>query len=461
MTGAVDDITVDDAIAQWTPPRARPPARAARTFRAQLGLPTDRPIVMTGHQPTFWHAGILAKYLATDAVARKTKTAAAWCVPDQDAVDPGIVAWPNPKTAGPGRWARAEGRVLRWEGTAENAPADGIPVGRLSPGSVVDEQSGSMPPALLRVADALRAGEVPTSAAGQVWSAHTRIMHERLGLDPGAPVAFASALPNTDLFTGLIERMRTEPKACTAAYNEAVEAEPAVGMRPLASGDRPDLIELPLWKIGSQGRRASVFASDLREGLAAEHLLPRASLFTGLLRLAGCDLFVHGTGGIGYDRVTERWFTRWLGEAMGTDFPGRLAPAGVVTATLLLDLGVPDATRTDLARAVWRARAGRHQPGLLGDESAQREKNDLVKQIAGAAYGSADRAALFDRMHTLLRQARQERADAVSALDDDAHRVRAALADRAIAKDRTWPWMLHDDETLERLRKAIATKVGT
>ncbi len=45
-------------IAQWR-----------RRARAELGLPTDRPIAATGHQTLLWHPGILAKYLAVEAVA--------------------------------------------------------------------------------------------------------------------------------------------------------------------------------------------------------------------------------------------------------------------------------------------------------------------------------------------------------------------------------------------------------
>ena len=41
----------------------------ARAFREQLGLPTDRPIVMSGHQAQIWHPGILSKYLAAIGLA--------------------------------------------------------------------------------------------------------------------------------------------------------------------------------------------------------------------------------------------------------------------------------------------------------------------------------------------------------------------------------------------------------
>lgn len=464
VPGLIDDIVVDGGVAGWEPGDGWSLAPGARGFREELGLPVDRPVVMTGHQPVFWHAGILAKYLAVEAVAAKTGAAAAWCVPDQDVVDAGVVAWPGAvedgERVGPGRWERVEGRVLGWGG---GEPSAGVSVGLLGAGEVVEDVDG-MPVGLAGVARALRGVDGESSAAGRVWAAHARVMSERLGLGSLDRVAFATGVARTGLFASLVERMRAEPMACARAYNGAVAAEPGVGMRELAVGDGGERVELPLWRAGVGGRRAAVYAADLEDGLGAGDVLPRASLFTGIMRLAGCDLFVHGTGGIGYDRVTERWFADWLGDWDG--LPGRLslsgwlAPAGVVTATVLLDLGVPDVTRADLARAVWRARAGRHGPGLVGDEAGQREKDELVRRIDGAAYGSAARAELFAELQTLLERVRGERASEIAALDGEVERVRAGLADRAIARDRTWPWVLHDDQTLGALRAGIVEKVG-
>lgn len=456
VPGLIDEIVVDGAVCGWEPGGAWSLAPGARGFREELGLPVDRPVVMTGHQPVFWHAGILAKYLAVEAVAAKTGAAAAWCVPDQDVVDAGAVAWPaaveDGERAGPGRWERVEGRVLSWGG---GEPSAGVSVGLLGAGEVVEDVDG-MPAGLAGVVGALRGVDGESSAARRVWAAHARVMGERLGMGCGEPVAFATGVARTGLFARLVERMREDPMGCAGAYNAAVAAEPGVGMRALAVGD--GRVELPLWRAGAGGRRAAVYAADLEDGLEAGDVLPRASLFTGLMRLAGCDLFVHGTGGIGYDRVTERWFADWLGEA--GDVPGRLCSAGVVTATVLLDLGVPDVTRADLARAVWRARAGRHRPGLIGDEAGQREKDELVRRIDGAAYGSDERAGLFAELRGMLDRVRGERAGEIAALDGEVERVRAGLADRAIARDRTWPWVLHDDQTLGALRAGIVEKVG-
>ena len=70
-------------------------------------------------------------------------------------------------------------------------------------------------------------------------------------------------------------------------------------------------------------------ALESRDG-EAMLLMPRALLLTALVRLGMCDLFIHGTGGLIYDRVTEQWFADWLGQAEGS-----IAPMIGVTAAVV------------------------------------------------------------------------------------------------------------------------------
>src|SRR5690606_18211638 len=86
---AAEAVTLRPDPARWrtiiTGARV-PPATAAD--RAAVGLPADRPVVLSGHQPTLWHAGILAKLLAACELAAATGAAAGWIVPDADESDP-------------------------------------------------------------------------------------------------------------------------------------------------------------------------------------------------------------------------------------------------------------------------------------------------------------------------------------------------------------------------------------
>ncbi|VAX42420.1 hypothetical protein MNBD_PLANCTO03-650, partial [hydrothermal vent metagenome] len=63
--------------------RAQGADATTRTTRHTLGLSADRPVVMGGHQPGFWHPGILAKWFAVEAFAARAGAGAAWVVVDQ------------------------------------------------------------------------------------------------------------------------------------------------------------------------------------------------------------------------------------------------------------------------------------------------------------------------------------------------------------------------------------------
>ena len=430
MTARHSDLVIDGALMNWTPPEGELDAESA-SFRGSLGLSTDQPVVMTGHQAEFWHAGILTKYLAADAIARRSSGAGspvsvAWCVPDHVAETPGAVAYPaHALDNGEGRWTRATIDLFDEQAGEDASPAVG---------SALDSVR-----AVLREAGG-------TKDADRQIEAQSRLLRDRLGLSPDAPPVLASTLHTTLLFRGLIERMRSEPDACVGAYNDAASALPDAGVRQLTTG--VGRTELPLWRIDDAGRSHAVFLDDL-DDTPFDRVRPRALLFTGLLRAHACDLFIHGTGGGVYDRVTERWLRDWLGWT--------LAPAGVATATLTLDLGVPDVSRTDLRRARWRAHHARHNPAALGESDAltalQRRKQGYLERIAETPRGERD--PLYFEMHAMLEEARTAHARELGALDERVRTIESALADRAIARDRTWAWFLHSDEDLVGLREAI------
>ncbi|MGA1222965.1 MAG: hypothetical protein ACO31E_00190, partial [Phycisphaerales bacterium] len=74
-----------------------------RASRAALGLPVDRPVVMTGHQAGIWHAGIAEKFLVGAALAAECGGVLAHVVVDHDLNDASLVAYP----------ALVEGRLVR------------------------------------------------------------------------------------------------------------------------------------------------------------------------------------------------------------------------------------------------------------------------------------------------------------------------------------------------------------
>ncbi len=416
-------------------------AGRAEQFRRELGLPTDEPIVMSGHQAEFWHAGILAKRLAGAKASERFGASAVWLVPDQDAFDGERLAYPAQTPKG---LVRRELSVAQSDAGHGDKAAGRLPAMVVREGACVDDAATeSAREGAASVIAALRKNEGEATAARQVSGALDDLL-ERF-VEP-APTLFATELHKTTLFRELVEMMRRDPGRAARSFNEAVTEVGGAGVGALAMSDDVDLIELPLWRLGADGTRRRVFAGELG-GLKIEKLAPRAMLLTGIVRLAGCELFIHGTGGAAYDEATERWFALWLGE--------RLAPAALVTATVRMDLPGGDVTEEDFARAKWRAHHARHHPGMIGSTELEGERARLVREIDAAARGSEARAQLYGQAQELLTQYRRERAGELGELEAEVGKVEKKLASRDVAGSRTWAFALLGEEKLRALQAAI------
>ncbi len=450
-----ESLTIAPEAGSWRSQLRHNRSPEALRFRGQMGLPTDRPVVMTGHQAEFWHPGILAKYLAADAFAAaggEQAPGVAFLVVDQDRPERTVVRYPV---------VEARGNL----GVREIAYGIG--------GDPPPPGPGATPPfvrdGLRRIGEALaaHAGE-PTVACRVAFA--TRDLMAPLLTERGrsARVLFASGLHRADLFGELVERMGREPERCIHAYNAAALAHPGAGIRALVADEVQDRWELPLWRLPPGSPRSHVYAEDL-PGIPREELAPKALFMTGLLRLAGCDLFIHGLGGGGgdagggYDAITDAWLTAWLGE----EAVAALAPVTVVTATRYLPLEsaaspaptpAPTLAPAEAARAVWRAHHARHIPAELGLDGLDEQRRSLVGQIAAADRRTRHR--LYRDLHHLLDRYRAEHSEELAALAERAESERARLGDPAILHDRTWAFPLYPAGMLDELREGIRRALG-
>ncbi len=432
-------LTIEPPADRWAALLTHNTGPEATAFREQLGLPTDRPIVMSGHQAQIWHPGVLSKYLSAIAAGEALGAHPAWLVVDLDTGEPTRL-----------RFAAQDDDGARRAGETDLAPtraeAPGVPLGLRPPATI----SASVPAPLRPIADALRRHQGAPSLSAQIQNALEDLLES-----VATPIQSVSALAisRTDLFASIVDRMRTDPDTCAEAYNSAVSEHPDARVRPMRAGDVSKGVELPLWSIqGSE--RTPIYGAELR-GAEITSLAPRGLLMTGLVRRAACDLFIHGTGGGVYDRITDLWFERWLGEAPH-------APSAVVTATLRPG-GEVDTTAVDEAdRLTWLAQSARHNPGLLGDGKAEDQKRELVERIREAP---ADRAReMYRELHALLERVRSAHADRLTSLDAKAlaarERAAPARVDAQIARDRTLPFPLYPPEDLLALRSLVQGAFG-
>lgn len=403
--------------------------------RRALGLPTDRPIVMSGHQPTLWHAGILAKLLAAAELARSAGAHAAWIVPDMDEVDPTTTRVPQ------GRGDEVRQRFVRI--LTGDPPGPGIPAGALA-----SRDPTPADPDLPGLADALRAFRDAPSMAMQVGRAVVRTACARFGL-PEPTVISASDLRRTGAWSELLRAMADDPRGCVETYNAAARAHPQAEVREL--GIEKSRVELPLWRVRPDLPRMAVFSEQLAT-IPADQLRPRALAMTALVRAALADLFIHGLGGERYDRVTDQWLSDWAHAPHWT-----LAPTAAASADARPDLGLEIADLPDPIHARWLAHHARHNPALLGDTQAARTKSDIVDLIRALKQEGKDPAPAFAELQAFLRQHRDRHARRLAELDAAADRADRLRAVRDLALDRAWPWPVLSDETLDDLQAQIRT----
>ena len=453
----VHSVTIQPPPAQWrTALRSHNTSESARRFRQQLGLPTDRSIVFSGHQAMIWHAGILAKYLAASHIAESCHGAAAWVVVDQDPEDFGTLRLPRRHASG--RLAAESVELV--DAATIAAIRSGVPPCHISRFTIakpanIDELLNPVhhaTPSTLPGHSAILAtlAAAPGTNAAEQLSAATQTLLAPLA--PGVSHILATRLAHTDAFSALVARMAEDPIRCHHCYNDAAKRFPEAGIAPLAT-DKAGSPELPLWLIDPRtGLRKRIFAADLAQW-PAQMLAPRALLLTALLRLEGCELFIHGAGGgasgagEGYDRVTEAWISTWLERP--------LAPAILVTATVTLPIGGAESvTPQQVEAARQKARKTRHDPALVGDAATVARKLQLISQL-NATKDKHEKARIYDAMKSLLADAEKSNAPALAALDAQAEDLAARLADLPIASDRTWAFPLHDPTDLRDLSNRI------
>ncbi len=414
------------------------PSAAKAAARAELGLPVDKPIVMVGHQAEAWHAGILAKLIAADELAKRNDAALVWLTPDQDANEPTMVAYPA---------CTHEGRLKRreWLVDAGAFVRPGTPTGSrltIEPGTTPRDARTEWPheaakQGLDRLHTALSARRGEPSLARQYTGAMLDIARDALGIEVDATL-MASTMARGAAFRMWADRMHREARGCVLAYNAAAQDNADAGVRSL---DMAPKWELPLWALTPEKPRRPVFG----DAPLPEQIAPRALSMTGFARTLLCDAWVMGTGGEAYDAVTHAWLDAWMGKA-------DIGPGVVATATLRLPLRdgpLPDPTRA--AGAAWRLHHARHHPEMLDQHDRQQKRDEIVKAITDAPRHSSERRRLFNELRSVLHEARNAGGATLDAMRQNANAEHERLQDMDQVLDRTWPFALHDDAALRDL----------
>jgi hypothetical protein len=474
----IETITIDPPMARWPAllrerPRGDALGRSLDQWREitrrELALPVDRPIIATGHQPTLWHPGILAKYMAVSACAERHGLAMANVVVDQDVAD--INGFDVPMRYSDG--ALGSRRIeLRREQPPRDLPLgwqpafDPLPLPERPHAASESAEAGAR-----LIHQRLSAHAHAASAAEQVAASFDDLMSPWTSARP-MPRIMASSLMNTTLARAMLRAMADDPQRCAETYNRAAASVPEARLTALMI--RADYVELPLWRLRDDGTagRMRAYDNDVESAISDKPqssignressippptLLPRALFMTALIRLGVCDLFIHGTGGALYDRAMERWLRDWLGV--------EAAPMAVVSVTLRLPL----MSRAELAKArpesvrnlQRAARDAWHDPDWLNDHRRpSAAKRALLARIGAAPRNSLERHAAFRDLHRHLAEERAK--PAVVELSARAEHAMRLARDAEVARRRDWAFPLYPREMLDALRESmVAMTLGS
>ncbi|MEM1060854.1 MAG: hypothetical protein AAGJ97_00860 [Planctomycetota bacterium] len=421
----------------------------------------DLPLVLTGHQPGFFHPGVWAKDFMTAWGARAVGGQAGHVVIDSDLASAGVaVPVRNGERLDVDRVTFDIAAFGPWE---DRAVLDADTLGRF-PDEVV-RKIGLFEITPLAADKAVRDAveSVTRTATPRLDEATTGVrvaVEKSWGVD--VPQVRLSELESTPTFDRLLAHCVVNRQRFATDYNAALrDHRQAHGLKrpgrpvPDLRAEEPTL-ELPfwVWRAGSPFRKrlevteapGGVFLSsdgitlhekpidDEPDALCAAlaelragglRVRSRALMTTLFLRLFVADAFVHGIGGALYDEVTDRL----IGRHFGVD-PPRFA---TVSATLRLPLA--DDCKTDPAKiAAERQRLRRGLRDLtyrperfLGDtDSAAVEKKTLLIERQHEADG---RSGLTRANRRRLHAANEARREAFLAANDEIAAEVAGLED--------------------------------
>lgn len=431
--------------------RAAPaPEMSSLIAASRASLSIDGATVASGHQPGFWHAGILAKHLLCVRLASALRTSAIHLIADHDANEGELLRWPARVQ---GEWTEQCVHVF--------APAPGVAwasraTTHLLPTSAWPEDLPWTQRRTERIVDLLRSGGPP---AQRLATANLRLIAELIGSDgiaPGPPMRLltTTCLLATPLGRSLVERAAADPVRVANAWNTAIAAAPGTA-RPLPM----DGSLTPFWICGPgmPRRRATVMeAQRWLSGDTTEQLLPTAFIATGLARWM-FGTWIHGTGGREYEQVADAFWRGWL-DTVPPPFLTATAtlhlplsampfPSGVQAQAQAQSQAPDDALRVGAMDIEQLAR----NPELLLDERARAERRASAAAIEALPRASAARRALYGELRRAIAGRIALAEPALAALRGSGQRDAARLREHRLLSSREWGAWLHPVEALQTL----------
>lgn len=277
----------------------------------------ESPIVMAGHQPIIYHAGILEKTKRLAMLAEGVGGYALNIAIDTDEGDGGRLVWPltnGDDVTIKQRSVSAGGGIYRDQRVVSRQESETIFAMMVHDLSVSGCSSA--------IAGAERAGKLYGALEGEPIVLANAIVRMSLGGEgyDEVPLSLLAEAPSVREFLYSIVR---DGERFTGLYNATLERyraehrikNPANPFPNMDMGDEE--IELPLWEIVGGSRKGIRIP---RGGTSPINNLiaPRGSIVTLLLRGLCCELFIHGLGGGKYDHFVNAFAEALWGAPLPT-----------------------------------------------------------------------------------------------------------------------------------------------
>lgn len=475
---------------------------AARIEAAVPGAgAVDRPWVITGHQVEFYHAGVWAKVVAADALARQSNAVAIDLLVDHDHAD--HFGFDMPSQVGEGQWQR---QPVHWAaGGSGDAAVDSVDLPTAEQFEAWDAALAKYPVAHSDTLAFVLAALSPARLEQVAGEGHTYVpwmSKARAGLE-GALGLDVHHVPTSDVCTSLAWMLFVRAWIVNAAswsqvYNKHLAAYRAANgihndHHPMPDLQRGVRIELPFWiyrmgaerarveirrtgndtveivygdeviEVGEKGEGAAAWAAarQLDETLAGRGLMirPRALTLTMFVRLFVSDLFIHGIGGALYDQITNGIMEELFGQAPSY---------ACVSAAWLLPLGdggKPGEGEADIPGLRQRRHHLEHNPQIGIDAFTARktdfaelitQRRELIPQIAASLAadrtgGREARREWFRRLHEVNAALHAKAPQVLGKIDEQLAEARLAAERNKVLLWREYYFGLHTMESLRTL----------
>ena len=459
---------------------------AARYTSSLLGsdvsIGTTEPLIVTGHQPEFFHAGVWAKNFAAAGLARLHGGTALNLIVDNDTLDDTRLRVPVGPVAAP-HIERipidADRNSQPWEDATIVDRASFCEFG--SRVSALVRESWSYEPLLARCwRAAVRQSEVSNRLCDVLTAARVASEREHGLVNLELPMSRAC---ETEPFRWFAAHLLAHLPRVHSLYNTAVRQYRLAHRLRNNTHPVPDLetrdgwLEAPFWlwrsgdlhrdrpfvrRVGSElelcdgqevlarWTQSEAGSADVTAAILAQlsqrgiRLRTRALTTTLFVRLCLADLFIHGIGGAKYDEITDRLF-----EQLFNVTAPRFA---TVSATFHLPQGGPSLTSIhDERRLRQQLRDLRYNPDRYIAVTPKSTEASLVEEKQGLL------ASLRTRRPTALETRRIEQINAAlvasttlieQQLQSECDAMRRHRATDLIRQDREFAWCLHPEGQL-------------